>query len=127
MANSAHGVVAPGAVAQGSALRPLDSDTFDEVVYDDAGPCAVLFSRVSCSVCASVRPVVESVAHAALASGSPWGFYVVDAVASFDLVQRLSLAGVPQICLFVDGELRSRLTGKMDADGLRSALAGALS
>lgn len=105
-------------------LAPLDSDSFDEAIYDDAEPSVVLFSRASCAVCRSVRPVVERVARDAGAEG-PWRFFVVDAEASLDLVRRLALSGVPQVLVFVDGELRAQHAGELSVSELEGLLSKA--
>lgn len=107
-------------------VKPLDSDTFDEVVYDEGEPSAVLFSRAGCAVCAQVKPVFGRAAKQNAEQGGPWGFYLVDAEASFDLTQRFGLAGVPQVLVFVDGELKGQLTGKTNAGELKAALEDAL-
>lgn len=106
-------------------LVPLDSDSFDEAIYDDAEPSVVLFSRASCAVCRSVRPVVERAARDAGAE-APWRFFVVDAEASLDLVQRLALPGVPQVLVFVDGELRAQHAGELGSAELEGLLSKAL-
>ena len=109
-----------------AALKELDSDTFDEVVYDEARPIAVLFTRKTCSVCHQVLPVIEKLADEARSGEDPnlssWTFAQVDAEDSFDLVQRFGLAGVPQLLVFVDGELHAQLSGKVTETEVRSSL-----
>lgn len=105
-----------------SPLTTLGPGEFDDAVYDGENPCAVLFSRPGCAVCARVRPVVEHVAAGLISDGGGWDFYAVDVERAPDLVQRFALAGVPQLLVFVDGELRARHAGEISAGELRVLL-----
>lgn len=109
---------------QGTTLLHLDSDTFDEKVYDEAEPIAVLFTRKTCAICRRMRPVLERLAAsgAATPGGQNWTFAEVDAEESFDLMQRFGLAGVPQLLLFVDGEPRGQVAGAVTDKQVRGLL-----
>lgn len=105
---------------EGPAIPKLDSETFDHAIYDEEGPAAVLFTRRTCPVCHSVRPIVGHV-QKMLADGSippKVRLFEVDAEESFDLAQRFCLAGVPELLLFEDGELRRRHAGKVAEEEL---------
>ncbi len=109
---------------QDPTLLHLNSDTFDEKVYDEGEPIAVLFTRKTCAICHRMRPVLERLAAsgAEASDGRNWTFAEVDAEESFDLMQRFGLAGVPQLLLFVDGEPRGQVAGTATEKQVRELL-----
>lgn len=56
-------------------LQHLDSNEFDEIIYDNAESSLVIFSRESCSVCQGVVPILEDLK---LKYDGKYNFYYVD-------------------------------------------------
>jgi thioredoxin 1 len=96
-------------------LKPLNTQTFEKVVYDDCEPCVVVFSRKTCHVCQEVIPMVEELAEKYV---DKCGFYHVDVEEEKNLFQRFSLKGVPQILLFNNGEYQGKKAGLVETDEL---------
>lgn len=96
-------------------LKPLNSASFEEVVYDNGEPCVVVFSRKSCHVCQEVVPMVEEMSKK---YEGKCGFYYVDVEEEKSLFQRFSLKGVPQIMLFNDGEYQGKKAGLVEEEVL---------
>jgi thioredoxin 1 len=92
-------------------LQPLNSSSFEEVIYDNGEPCLVIFSRKSCHVCEGVVPILEEMQPA---YQGKFGFYYVDVEEQVPLYQRFMLKGVPQILFFKDGEYQGKLAGALD-------------
>lgn len=91
----------------------LDSNTFEEIIYDNGEPCLVIFSRKTCHVCKDVVPVLEDLEPK---YEGEFGFYYVDVEEQAPLFQRFSLKGVPQILFFKDGEYQGKMAGKVEDD-----------
>ena len=91
-------------------MKKLDSAAFEEVVYDDAEPCLVMFSRPTCHVCQEVHPKIEELAADSQYEGK-FSFYEVDVLEEPSMVSRFSLKGVPQVLFFNDGEFLGKLAG----------------
>ncbi|WP_434510004.1 thioredoxin family protein [Desulfitobacterium sp. AusDCA] len=94
-------------------LQPLNSNSFEEVIYDYGEPCLVIFSRKTCHVCEGVVPILEEMQPK---YGGKFGFYYVDVEEQKPLFQRFSLKGVPQILFFKDGEYQGKLAGAVDEE-----------
>ena len=92
-------------------LQPLNSNSFEEIIYDNEEPCLVVFSRKDCHVCKEVVPILEELAPE---HDGKFGFYYVDVEEQKPLFQRFSLKGVPQILFFKDGEYQGKLAGAVD-------------
>jgi thioredoxin 1 len=92
-------------------LKPLNSNSFEEIIYDNGEPCLVIFSRKTCHVCKEVVPVLEEMQPE---YEGKFGFYYVDVEEQTALFQRFSLKGVPQILFFKDGEYQGKLAGAVD-------------
>lgn len=92
-------------------LQPLNSNSFEEVIYDNGEPCLVIFSRKTCHVCEGVVPILEEMQPK---YEGKFGFYYVDVEEQKSLFQRFSLKGVPQILFFKDGEYQGKLAGAVD-------------
>lgn len=100
-------------------LRPLDQNSFEEIIYDNCEPCLVLFSRRDCHVCQGVHPMLEEL------SGEyegRFGFYSVDVEEQADLFKRFSLRGVPQLLFFADGTFAGKLAGAVEEDDVRDMI-----
>ena len=78
-------------------MEKINADTFEEIVYDDAEACLVLFSRKSCHVCQKVHPKLHEIEED---YAGKFGFYTVDVEEERELFQRFSLKGVPQVLFF---------------------------
>lgn len=96
-------------------MKKLDSNSFDEIIYDDCESCLVMFSRKSCHVCQAVHPKIEELAADEDLAGR-FGFYEVDVEENRDIFDRFSLKGVPQVLYFSDGEYAGKLTGEKTTD-----------
>lgn len=92
-------------------LQHLDSNDFDEIIYDNAEPSVVIFSRESCHVCQGVVPILEDLQSK---YNGKYNFYYVDVEEQKNLFQRFSLKGVPQILFFDEGEFQGKLAGNVD-------------
>ncbi|TGE37373.1 thioredoxin [Desulfosporosinus fructosivorans] len=101
-------------------LSRLDAKTFDEIIYDKAENCLVVFSRKTCHVCAEVVPMVEGISEN---YKDKLGFYYVDSEEQRDLYNRFSLRGVPQLLFFKDGEYQFKLAGKVEEEELEEKIA----
>lgn len=94
-------------------MQKLNSDTFDEIVYDDGESCLVMFTRKTCHVCQAVHPKLEELEED---YKGKFGFYEVDVEEQRNLFQRFSLKGVPQILFFNDGEVMGKKAGDHDIE-----------
>lgn len=104
-------------------LQKLQGNSFEEVVYDNGGPCLVIFSRQGCHVCQKVVPVLEELKPS---YEGKFGFYYVDVEEDPQLQQRFSLKGVPQILYFNDGDFRGKQVGNVDEDEIEEKIASVL-
>lgn len=94
-------------------LKHLDSNEFDEIIYDNAEPSLVIFSRESCTVCQGVVPILEDLQSK---YDGKYNFYYVDVEEQKNLFKRFSLKGVPQILFFKEGEYQGKLAGQVEDD-----------
>lgn len=101
-------------------LQHLDSSNFDEIIYDNAEPSLVIFSRESCHVCQGVVPILEDLQSK---YNGKYNFYYVDVEEQKNLVQRFSLKGVPQIIFFKDGEFQGKLAGNIGDEQVEEKIA----
>ncbi|MGI6226268.1 MAG: thioredoxin family protein [Peptococcales bacterium] len=101
-------------------LQQLDSNSFEEKVYDNEEACLVIFSRKGCHVCQEVVPVLEELA---LNYQGKFGFYYVDVEEQKSLYQRFSLKGVPQILFFKDGEYHGKMPGRVEEEEIEEKVA----
>jgi Thioredoxin domain-containing protein len=104
-------------------LVQLNSNRFEEVIYNNGEPCLVIFSRKSCHVCQIVVPVLEDLQPQ---FEGKYGFYYVDVEEDKALYQKFSLKGVPQILFFKDGEYQGKLTGKVEEEDVEERIADVL-
>lgn len=102
------------------ALQQLDSNSFEEKIYDNEEACLVIFSRKSCHVCQEVVPVLEELAPN---YEGKFGFYYVDVEEQKSLFQRFSLKGVPQILFFKDGGYQGKMAGKVENEDVEEKIA----
>lgn len=94
-------------------LQQLDSNRFEEIIYDNGEPCLVIFSRKTCHVCQGVVPILEDLQPK---YEGKFGFYYVDVEEDKALFQRFSLKGVPQILFFKEGEYEGKLSGHVEEE-----------
>ncbi|WP_434511797.1 thioredoxin family protein [Desulfitobacterium sp. AusDCA] len=92
-------------------LKKLDSNSFEQIIYDNREHCLVIFSRKTCHVCQGVVPILEELK---VKYEGRLGFYYVDVEEQKPLFQKFSLKGVPQILFFKDGEYQGKLAGAVD-------------
>lgn len=104
-------------------LKNLDSNRFEEVIYNIGEPCLVIFSRKTCHVCQGVVPILEDMQQE---YEGKFGFYYVDVEEQKELFQSFSLKGVPQILFFVDGEYKGKLTGAVEDEQVADKIADVL-
>lgn len=91
-------------------IQHLDSNHFDEIIYDNAEPSLVIFSRESCNICQGVVLILEDLQSK---YNGNYHFYYVDVEKQKNLFRRFSLQGVPQILFFKEGEYQGKLAGRM--------------
>jgi len=101
-------------------LQQLDSNRFEEIIYDNGAPCLVIFSRKTCHVCKEVVPVLEELQPQ---YEGKFGFYYVDVEEDKNLFQRFSLKGVPQILFFNEGEYQGKLGGNVEDEQVEGKIA----
>ncbi|MEG6522946.1 thioredoxin family protein [Desulfotomaculum sp. 1211_IL3151] len=94
-------------------LQQLNSNSFEEIIYDNAEPCLVVFSRKNCHVCKEVVPMLEDLQPK---YEGKFGFYSVDVEEQKNLSQRFSLRGVPSIVFFNEGELQGKMAGNVEEE-----------
>ena len=100
-------------------MQDLDSNTFEEIIYDEGEPCLVIFSRKSCHVCQEVHPILDDIEPE---YEGKFGFYHVDVEEQKPLFQRFSLKGVPQVLYFNDGEFLGKMAGKKEEQEYRDKI-----
>lgn len=89
-------------------LPHIDSNDFDEIIYDNAEPSLIIFSRENCNICKGMVLVLEELQEK---YNGIYNFYYVDVEKQMNLFQRFSLQGVPQILFFKDGAYQGKLAG----------------
>ncbi|MFZ5946142.1 MAG: thioredoxin family protein [Bacillota bacterium] len=104
-------------------LQKLNSNLFEEIIYDNAEPCLVIFSRKDCHVCKEVVPLLEELESE---YKGKFGFYYVDVEEEKNLFQRFSLKGVPQILFFNEGEYQGKLSGNVEDEQVEEKIAEVL-
>lgn len=95
-------------------MQDLNEKLFFEKTTKDQEACVILFSRATCHICQQVTPMLEELETEY--AGQPVSFYHVDAVTETQLMERLSLKGVPQVLFFQHGEFRGKYAGIREAD-----------
>lgn len=104
-------------------LQQLNSNSFEEIIYDNGEPCLVVFSRKTCHVCQEVVPALEELAPR---YEGKFGFYYVDVEENKALYQRFSLKGVPQILFFNEGQYQGKMAGKIEDEQVEAKIAGVI-
>jgi len=100
-------------------LQHLDSNDFDEIIYDNAEQSVVIFSRESCHVCQGVVPILEDLQSK---YNGKYKFFYVDVDEQKNLFQRFSLKGVPQILFFNEGDFQGKLAGNVDDEQIEEKI-----
>ncbi len=107
-----------------SKIEEVSSDTFEEEVLQAEQPVLVDFSAVWCGPCKMLKPVVNELAD-------EWADKVkvveLDVDHSPDVAGRYQVMGVPTLMLFVDGQVKERLTGYQPKNRITSKLTPHLS
>ncbi|MGC7870701.1 thioredoxin family protein [Desulfosporosinus sp. SYSU MS00001] len=104
-------------------LQQLNSNSFEEIIYDDCESCLVIFSRKDCHVCKEVVPMLDELKPQ---YEGKFGFFYVDVEEDKNLFQRFSLKGVPQILFFANGEYQGKLAGKVEEEAVEDKIAEVL-
>lgn len=97
----------------------MNTETFEEKIYDNCETCLVVFSRKTCHVCAEVVPMVTEISEE---YKDKMTFYYVDVEDERDLYTRFSLRGVPQIMLFADGDFKGKMGGLVEEEALKEKI-----
>lgn len=99
-------------------LTTTDAD-FDEDVFESPSPVLVLFGAERCAQCKEMFPDVEQIASDRKSSlKACW--VEVDKYKS--LSQRFRIKGIPNLLLFKDGAMESRLSGLQPLDEIEEWL-----
>lgn len=93
-------------------MLDLNEKMFNQKVYQNKESCVVFFSKSTCHICQQVAPMIENLEQEY--SGKQIHFYNVDADLEKELMERLSLKGVPQVAFFQKGDFGSKLAGIRD-------------
>lgn len=95
-----------------------DAD-FDEDVFESPSPVLVLFGAERCAQCKEMYPDVEEIA-----SGRESSLKVcwVEVDQYKSLSQRFRIRGIPNLLLFKDGAMESRLSGLQPLDEIEEWL-----
>lgn len=101
-------------------LQQLNTDAFEEKIYDNKEACLVVFSRKNCHVCQAVMPVLEELSSE---YQGKFGFYRVDVEEDKSIYQQFSLKGVPQILFFNDGMYQGKIAGKVEEEDIEDKIA----
>ena len=92
-------------------MRILDSEEFEELIYDEEESAVIFFHRPGCSVCEALSGTLgtlEEEYQDRLLIGK------IDAEAENELFTRFGLKGVPQVLFFRGGVLTRTVSGKND-------------
>ena len=97
--------------------------SFDEEVFESALPVLVLFGAERCAQCKEMLPDVEEIASSRKGLlKACW----VDIDKYKSLAIRLRIRGIPNLLLFKDGAMESRLSGLQPMDEILDWLDGHL-
>jgi thioredoxin 1 len=104
-------------------LHQLDSNRFEEIIYDNGEPCLVIFVRENCHVCKEVVPMLENLQSQYVGK---FAFYSVDIEEEQNLSQRFPLKGVPSILFFNEATLQGKLGGNVEDEEIKERIAEVL-
>ncbi len=125
LAACAAGDDAPGATDPGAQVVLLNSNNFEQEVYQADVPVLVDFTATWCVPCKVVDPIVESLAPE-MAGRAKIGKLDIDE--SPDIYRGLRVNGVPHVLFFRDGEEQDRIVGVQSretyVDYLEAMIAG---
>lgn len=98
-----------------SAFININDASFDQQVLKSSVPVLVEFGAVWCGPCRQMEPVLEQLA-------SEWSGKIrlakVDVDESVGTTMQFQVMSVPTLILFVDGQARQRVSGKLPHDRL---------
>lgn len=81
-------------------MKEIDTEEFEEIVYDEEETAAIFFHRQGCHVCEELEELLESIEDDYV---DKMVFSSVDVEAQKELFSRFGLKGVPQVILFQAG------------------------
>ena len=112
-------------IGSGARVVLLNSDNFDEEVYQADVPVLVDFTATWCVPCKVVDPIVESLAPEMAGRAK---IAKLDIDESTDIYRGLGVNGVPHVLFFRDGEEQDRIVGVQSretyVDYLEAMIAG---
>lgn len=100
-------------------MRKINTEQFDELIYDNEAVALVFFHRRGCHVCEELSGFLEELEDDL--SGDVL-FAETDVEEENDLFSRFGLKGVPQTILFSNGNLVKTLSGRKDDEEYEQAL-----
>ena len=102
-----------------SDIQEITGDNFQAEVLDAPEPVLVDFSAVWCGPCKMLKPIVHELA-------GEWGESVkvveLDVDYAPEIAIKYQIMGVPTLMLFINGEVRERLSGFQPKDRISSKL-----
>lgn len=99
-------------------MEELNTERFDEKIYDDEESALVLFHRNGCHVCEELEHYLNTI----VPTFSGVSFYAVTAENEIELFERFGLMGVPQTLFFANGALVKSLSGRKPNEEYTAAL-----
>ena len=94
-------------------MKKLNTTAFREYVENDGETCLVVFSRKSCHECQGIHGILDDL-EADYKGKLP--FYEIDVEEEQQLFEKMMMKGVPQVCIFDNGELKEKLAGNHEED-----------
>ncbi len=89
-------------------MKKLDSEAFDELIYDDEASAVVIFHRENCGICRQTINMLKDIEN----SYPGIVFAEIDTDQEYDLFSRFGYNGVPQVMFFKGGNLKKTLSGR---------------
>ncbi len=100
-------------------MQKINTDEFEEIVYDEEQSALVFFHREGCFVCEGLEDLLVDLEDD---YEEKVEFRKVDVEEESELFSRFGLKGVPQVILFQEGSPVKILSGKKDDEEYENAI-----